>query len=65
MEMSSNKCEGMISLEMLGNEDFKYDEKQVRLTGMRSKQKYEIGQPVKVRVLSADIALRRIDLMLL
>ncbi len=65
VEMSSNKCEGMISLEMLGDEDFKYDEKQVRLTGMRSKQKYEIGQPVKVRVLSADIALRRIDLMLL
>lgn len=62
VEMIENKCEGMVSLEMLGDEDFIYDEKMVRLTGTRSRKRYELGDKVKVKVLSADIILRRIDL---
>lgn len=64
VEMDENKCEGMVSAEMLGNEDFVYDEKMVRLTGMRSGKRYQIGESVKVRILNADIELRRIDLEL-
>jgi ribonuclease R len=62
VEMVDNKCEGMISVEALGNEDFVYDEKQNRLVGSRTRQKFEMGNKVKVKVLSADIILRRIDL---
>lgn len=62
VEMIENKCEGMVSLEMLGDEDFIYDEKMVRLTGTRSRKRYELGDKIKVKVLSADIILRRIDL---
>lgn len=62
VEMIENKCEGMVSLEMLGDEDFVYDEKMVRLTGTRSRKRYELGDKIKVKVLSADIILRRIDL---
>lgn len=64
VEMDENKCEGMVSTEILGNEDFTYDEKMVRLTGIRSGKRYQIGDPVKVRILNADIELRRIDLEL-
>ncbi|MBL7778750.1 MAG: ribonuclease R [Chitinophagales bacterium] len=64
VEMDENKCEGMVSTELLGNEDFTYDEKMVRLTGIRSGKRYQIGEPVKVRILNADIELRRIDLEL-
>jgi len=62
VEMIENKCEGMVSLEMLGNEDFAFDEKMLRLTGVRSKRKFELGDKVKVKILTADIILRRIDL---
>lgn len=62
VEIIENKCEGMVSLEMLGDEDFTFDEKMIRLTGTRSRRKFELGDKVKVRVLSADIVLRRIDL---
>ena len=62
VEMVDNKCEGMVSVEMLGNEDFVYDEKMVRLTGYRSKKRYDLGDKVRVKLLSADIILRRIDL---
>lgn len=62
VEMNENKCEGMVSLEMLGEEDFIFDERMLRLTGTRSGKRYELGTPVKVKILSADLALRRIDL---
>lgn len=62
VEMNENKCEGMVSLEMLGEEDFMFDERMLRLTGTRSGKRYELGTPVKVKILSADLALRRIDL---
>lgn len=62
VEMTENKCEGMVSVESLGNEDFAFDEKMVRLTGVRSKRRFELGDKIKVKILSADIILRRIDL---
>ena len=64
VEIIENKCEGMISTEMLGDEDFMYDEKMVRLTGVRSRKKYELGDKIKVKVITADLILRRIDLAL-
>ncbi|MCW5908943.1 MAG: ribonuclease R [Chitinophagales bacterium] len=62
VEMIENKCEGMVSIEMLGDEDFTYDEKMIRLTGTRSRKRYELGDTIRVKILSADIQLRRIDL---
>jgi ribonuclease R len=62
VEMNENKCEGLVNVDLLGEEDFIFDEKQVRLTGFRTGKKFQMGDKVRVRVLSADIALRRIDL---
>jgi len=62
VEMNDNKCEGMVSTEMLGDEDFVFDEKLVRLIGKKSRKKFDLGDKVRVKVLNADIALRRIDL---
>lgn len=61
-EIKSNKCEGMVSVEMLGDEDFMFEEKMVRLVGTKTGKKFQLGDMVKVKVLSADIILRRIDL---
>ncbi|MBP6730985.1 MAG: ribonuclease R [Chitinophagales bacterium] len=64
VEMNENKCEGMISTEMLGDEDFVYEDQMVRLVGRRSNKKYQLGDKVRVQILSADLILRRIDLKL-
>lgn len=64
VELIENKCEGMVSVELLGDEDFAFDEKMIRLTGMRSKRRFELGGKIKVKILSADLALRRIDMAL-
>jgi ribonuclease R len=52
----------MVSVEYLGPEDFAYEEKMVRLVGSRSKKQFNLGDKVRVKILSADIILRRIDL---
>jgi ribonuclease R len=64
VEMTDNKCEGMVSTELMGDEDFVYEDKMVRLVGTRSKKKYQLGDKVRVKLLTADIILRRIDLAL-
>ena len=62
VEMTDNKCEGMVSTEMLGDEDFIFEDKLVRLVGSKTKKRFDLGDKVKVKILSADIILRRIDL---
>jgi len=65
VELVSNKCEGMVSTELLGTEDFIFEERLMRLVGRKSKKKYELGDKVQAKVLRADIVLRRIDMMLI
>jgi ribonuclease R len=64
VEIISNKCEGMVSTELLGDEDFVYEERMMRLVGAKSKKKFQLGDKVNVKVLRADIVLRRIDMMI-
>lgn len=64
VEMIDNKCEGMVSVELLGDEDFVYEENMLRLVGTRTKRKFQLGDKVRVKVLTADIILRRVDLEL-
>ncbi len=64
VEMTENKCEGMVSAEMLGDEDFVFEDQMVRLVGRRTNRKFQLGDKIRVKILSADIILRRVDLEL-
>lgn len=55
-----NTVEGMIRFENLGKEYFIYNEERKNLVGENSKKIYKIGDKVKVRVISAEKASRRI-----
>lgn len=65
VEMDENKCEGFVHLEMMGHEDFVYDERLLLLKGVRSGKRYQIGDRVRVKVLSATIETRRVELGLI
>jgi exoribonuclease R len=52
----------MISTELLGDEDFAFEEKMVRLVGTSTGKRFQLGDKVMIKVLSADIILQRIDL---
>ncbi|OJV28294.1 MAG: ribonuclease R [Bacteroidetes bacterium 37-13] len=62
VEMSSLLCEGMISIENLGDEDFVFDEKQLYLRGTTSGTRYNMGDPIRVKVIGANLDTRKIDL---
>jgi ribonuclease R len=64
VEMVENKCEGMVALDDLGNEDFTYDESNVQLRGRKSGKLFELGQKVRIRIKRTSLEERKIDLVL-
>ena len=56
-----NTVEGLIRFEFMGNDYYIYDEKRKELIGDRNKRVYKIGDLVRIKVISANKQLRRID----
>ena len=56
-----NTVEGLIRFEFMGNDYYIYDEKRKELIGDRNKKVYKIGDLVRIKVISANKQLRRID----
>ncbi len=52
--------EGLIRFENMGNEYFIYDENRKTLTGERTNRRFKIGDQVKIGVIAANKALRKI-----
>ncbi len=65
VEMEEIMCEGMIGVQNLGNEEFIYDEEQLHLKGRSSGRKFLMGDRLKVRLVSADLPTRKVDLDLI
>ncbi len=56
------RCEGFISLLNLPQtDDYQFIEEEYALVGRRTKKKYQIGNPVRVKVVSASLSKRQID----
>ena len=61
VELTENHCEGMVPMRELDDDFYEYDETNYCLIGMRTKNKYSIGQKVKVEILNANLAKRQLD----
>lgn len=61
VEIEENKCEGMIRLRDMNDDFYELDEKNYALIGKRNKKQYQLGDEVKVKVKSVDLAKRQID----
>ncbi|MCW3126870.1 MAG: rnr [Bacteroidetes bacterium] len=64
VEMTENKCEGMVALDDMGDDDFIFDESNIRLKARRSGKVYDIGQKVRVKLKRTNLEERKIDLAL-
>lgn len=62
VEISANKCEGMVRLRDIQGDYFVYDQKNMAIVGQRTKMKLVLGEKVEVRIEGADLQNRRIDL---
>lgn len=61
VSMLENHCEGMIHLSSL-NEPFEVDRSSFRVTGVRSRKIYKVGDQLKVRIAKVDLDKREVDL---
>lgn len=64
VEIEENKCEGMIRLRDMNDDFYELDEKNYALIGKRKKKQFQLGDEVKVKVKSVDLAKRQIDFTL-
>jgi ribonuclease R len=62
VETVAHKCEGLVSIQDLGHYDeFIHDEADYALTGMFTKHRFRMGDPVKIRVAGANLDKRQLD----
>jgi ribonuclease R len=62
VETVEHKCEGLVSLRNLSNyDDFKHDETDFALVGMRTRQRFRMGDKLRIKVLAANLDKRQLD----
>ncbi|MCP4310105.1 MAG: ribonuclease R [Bacteroidetes bacterium] len=61
VELVENKCEGMVSIKSLVDDFYEFDEEEYAIIGRNSGRKIEIGDPLKIEVLNANLSRRQLD----
>lgn len=65
VEIEENKCEGMVRLRDITDDFYALDEKNYAIIGQKKKKKYQLGDEVKIKVKSVNLAKRQIDFTLI
>ncbi|MCX6188054.1 MAG: ribonuclease R [Bacteroidetes bacterium] len=60
-EIVANKCEGMIRLSSLHDDQYTYDEQHFMVIGNRTKKSYKIGDKIQIKIMAADPIRRQAD----
>ena len=60
-EIIENKCEGMIPLRTLQDDYYEYDDANYCLVGRRHHRKYTIGDPLRIRIVRANLERKQLD----
>ncbi len=64
VEIVENKCEGMVSVKGLVDDFYEFDEDNYKLIGRHSRREIEIGDPLKIEVVTANLSKRQLDFKL-
>ena len=64
VELSENKCEGMISLKSMSDDQYFFDPETITVTGYHNQNSFKMGQEVKVKVKKTNLFKRQIDFIL-
>ena len=65
VEISSNKCEGMVRIRDIKSDYYIFDEKQYAIVGQSTKHIYQLGNEVKIRVKNTDLERKHLDFNLI
>lgn len=62
VETVLHKCEGMVTVRDLSeHDDFRLDEADYSLVGLRTKKKFRMGDKVRIKVVAANLGKRQLD----
>lgn len=64
VEITENKCEGMVPLRDLDDDYYEFDERNFCLRGRRRGNRYSLGDTVKVKVARANLERKLLDFVL-
>ena len=60
-EIDDNHCEGMVAMRDLDDDYYDFDERNYCLGGRRYHHKFQLGDPVRIRVARANVERRQLD----
>ena len=63
-EIDENHFEGLVGMHDLEGDYYEYDERNYCLVGRRHHQKYQLGDPVRIKVARANVERRQLDFVL-
>jgi ribonuclease R len=61
VEIIENKCEGMVTMRDMLDDFYEYDEDNYCLKGRRTGKTFQLGDPVKIEVLRANLPKKQLD----
>jgi len=65
VELTDTKCEGLVHIRDLDDDFYIYDERNYCITGQSKGKKYQLGDPVRVKLIRADLEKKQIDFLML
>lgn len=65
VEVVENKCEGLVRIDSLQGDQFKYMEKEHSVVGWSSDKAYRLGDKVLVKLIKADLNKRTLDFVMM
>ena len=60
-EINDNKCEGMIPMRTLQDDYYEFDDANYCIIGRRHRRKFTIGDPVRIRIVRANLDCKQLD----
>ena len=64
VEINENKCEGMIAIRELADDFYELDEENYYIIGRRKGRKFQLGDPIQVKIYRVNMEKRQLDLLL-
>lgn len=61
VELTETKAEGLVPVRSLGDDYYTLDEKTYSIRGQRTKKVFQLGDPLRVRLVRADLDRRQLD----
>ncbi len=65
VELNDSKCEGLVHIRDLDDDFYIYDERNYCIIGQNNGKRYQLGDPVRVKLIRADLEKKQIDFLML